>query len=268
MLLRRLAIAAPFAVLIAHGAFAETPTPDPDIKGLFLTTPFPILTLKGGEETKLPVTLVNYALPPLRADITVKTAPANWTAELRGDNRVVGAAFVDPNESVSFDLDVKVPADAKPGKYDITLGATGGGNDLTLPITIDVVAPQAAQLKLEPKLPILRGTARSNFEFQVKVTNDSSDDVTLNLAAAAPEGFETVFKEGYGSQELTSLPMKAGESKDVSASVKPPQNTQAGKYPVRLGFSTEKTSAEADVGLDITGQPEVNIAGPDGRLSG
>jgi len=243
-------------------------TPNPDIKGLWLTTPYPVVTLKGGEETKLPVSLVNYNEPPLRADLSLKTAPAGWTVELRGSNRKVGAAFIDVNDKVSFDLDVKIPADAKPGKYEIALAATGGGNNLDLPITVEVVAPEAAQLKLEPKLPVLRGTAKSNFEFQVKVTNDSADDATLNLASAAPNGFETVFKEGYGSQELTSLPIKAGESKDIAATVKPPQNVPAGRYPVRLAFATAKTSAETDIALDITGQPQVSITGPDGRLSG
>ena len=266
MLLRRLAIMVPVALLVAASALAETP--NPDIKGLWLTTPYPVVTLKGGEETKLPVSLVNYNEPPLRADLSLKTAPAGWTVELRGSNRKVGAAFIDVNDKVSFDLDVKIPADAKPGKYEIALAATGGGNNLDLPITVEVVAPEAAQLKLEPKLPVLRGTAKSNFEFQVKVTNDSADDATLNLASAAPNGFETVFKEGYGSQELTSLPIKAGESKDIAATVKPPQNVPAGRYPVRLAFATAKTSAETDVALDITGQPQVSITGPDGRLSG
>jgi uncharacterized membrane protein len=265
-LLRRLAIMVPVALLVAASALAETP--NPDIKGLWLTTPYPVVTLKGGEETKLPVSLVNYNEPPLRADLSLKTAPAGWTVELRGSNRKVGAAFIDVNDKVSFDLDVKIPADAKPGKYEIALAATGGGNNLDLPITVEVVAPEAAQLKLEPKLPVLRGTAKSNFEFQVKVTNDSADDATLNLASAAPNGFETVFKEGYGSQELTSLPIKAGESKDIAATVKPPQNVPAGRYPVRLAFATAKTSAETDVALDITGQPQVSITGPDGRLSG
>ena len=266
MLLRRLAIMLPVALIVTASALAETP--NPDIKGLWLTTPYPVVTLKGGEETKLPVSLVNYNEPPLRADLSLKTAPAGWTVELRGSNRKVGAAFIDVNDKVSFDLDVKIPADAKPGKYEIALAATGGGNNLDLPITVEVVAPEAAQLKLEPKLPVLRGTAKSNFEFQVKVTNDSADDATLNLASAAPNGFETVFKEGYGSQELTSLPIKAGESKDIAATVKPPQNVPAGRYPVRLAFATAKTSAETDVALDITGQPQVSITGPDGRLSG
>jgi len=266
MLLRRLAITVPVALLVAASALAETP--NPDIKGLWLTTPYPVVTLKGGEETKLPVSLVNYNEPPLRADLSLKTAPAGWTVELRGSNRKVGAAFIDVNDKVSFDLDVKIPADAKPGKYEIALAAAGGGNNLNLPITVEVVAPEAAQLKLEPKLPVLRGTPKSNFEFQVKVTNDSADDATLNLASAAPNGFETVFKEGYGSQELTSLPIKAGESKDIAATVKPPQNVPAGRYPVRLAFATAKTSAETDVALDITGQPQVSITGPDGRLSG
>jgi uncharacterized membrane protein len=163
---------------------------------------------------------------------------------------------------------VTVPESTKPGAYAIALSATGTGTDLSLPITINVVPPSAAQLKLEPKLPILRGTARSNFDFSVKVTNDSADDTTLNLAAAAPDGFQVTFKEGYGAQELTSIPIKAGEAKDFTASVKPPQNIAAGRYPVRLAFSTDKTSAETDVGLDITGQPSVSVSGPDGRLSG
>ncbi len=265
MLLRRLAIAAPLALFVASGALAETP--NPDIKGLWLTTPYPVVTLKSGEEAKLPVTLVNYNVPPLRADMTLKSAPAGWTVELKGENRKVGAAFVDVNEKVTFDLDVKVPADTKPGEYSIALEAKGGGNDLNLPITVEVVAPKAASLTVEPKLPILRGTAKSNFDFQVKVTNDSADDVTLNFAAQAPQGFETVFKEGYGAQELTSLPMKAGESKDISATVKPPQNIAAGRYPVGLAFSTGKSNAVAEVGLDIAGQPQVSITGPDGRLS-
>src|SRR5438874_7975612 len=202
MLLRRLAIAAPVALFIASAAVAETA--NPDIKGLWLTTPYPVVTLKGGEDTKLPITIVNYNVPPLRADLSLKSVPPGWTVELRGSNRKVGAAFIDVNDKVSFDLDVKVPADAKPGKYEIALAATGNGSNLDLPITIEVVAPEAAQLKLEPKLPVLRGSAKSNFEFQVKVTNDSAEDATLNLASAAPNGFETVFKEGYGSQELTS----------------------------------------------------------------
>src|SRR5205085_315906 len=99
MLLRRLAIAAPIALFIASGASAETP--NPDIKGLWLTTPYPVVTLKSGEEAKLPITLVNYNVPPLRADMTLKSAPAGWTVELKGENRKVGAAFVDVNEKVT-----------------------------------------------------------------------------------------------------------------------------------------------------------------------
>ena len=166
MLLRRLALVAPIALLVASGALAEAP--NPDIKGLWLTTPYPVVTVAGGEETKIPISLVNYNVPPLRADMSLKSAPAGWTVELRGENRKVAAAFVDVNEKRTFDLDVKVPADTKPGKYEIALEATGGGNDLNLPITIEVVAPKAAELTVEPKLPVLRGTAKSNFEFQVR----------------------------------------------------------------------------------------------------
>ena len=104
MLLRRLAIAAPVALFIASAAVAETA--NPDIKGLWLTTPYPVVTLKGGEDTKLPITIVNYNVPPLRADMSLKSVPPGWTVELRGNNRKVGAAFIDVNDKRTFDLDI------------------------------------------------------------------------------------------------------------------------------------------------------------------
>ena len=68
-----------------------------------------------------------------------------------------------------------------------------------------------------PELPALRGTPSSSFDFQVAIKNDSPDDATVNLLAQTPDGFVATFKEQYGAQELTSLPIKAGENEDREA---------------------------------------------------
>src|SRR6185436_9731604 len=73
-----------------------------------------------------------------------------------------------------------------------------------------------------------------------------------------------VFKEGYGTQELTSVPIKAGETKDLAVEVKPPQGIAAGRYPVMVHLSSE----QAKLVLDITGQPSVSLTGEHDRLSG
>jgi uncharacterized membrane protein len=90
----------------------------------------------------------------------------------------------------------------------------------------------------------------------------------VTLAAQAPRGFQVTFKDGYGSQELTSLPIKAGESKDLAIDVKPPQSVPAGKYPVTVHLTSDRAKVETKLALDITGQPSVTLTGENDRLSG
>ncbi len=128
--------------------------------------------------------------------------------------------------------------------YRLLLNAAGTDAKSELPITIRLEPPLEAKLTLEPKLPILKGSPRSSFDFRVNVKNESSADALANLAAQAPRGWDVTFKEGYGSQELTSLPIKAGETKDLSVSVKPAQDTSAGQYPVIVRIAADQAQAE------------------------
>jgi uncharacterized membrane protein len=90
----------------------------------------------------------------------------------------------------------------------------------------------------------------------------------VTLASLAPRGFQVSFKEGYGSQELTSLPFKAGESKELAVDVKPPPTLAAGRYPVVVQLSSEHAKVETKLMLDITGQPSIGLTGENDRLSG
>ncbi len=90
----------------------------------------------------------------------------------------------------------------------------------------------------------------------------------VNLNAATPSGFQTTFKENFGSQELTSLPFKAGESKDLSVSIKPAPGTAAGRYPVTVDFAGDKAKVDTELTLDISGEAQLSLAGEDDRVSG
>ena len=50
-----------------------------------------------------------------------------------------------------------------------------------------------AKLTLQPQLPQLRGSPRSSFDFQVSIKNDSGKRLVFNLAAQAPQNFQTSF---------------------------------------------------------------------------
>ena len=55
-----------------------------DVKGLFLLTDYPAVTLRPGTNSTINLRLQNYNLPPERLALSVSGAPSGWTATLIG----------------------------------------------------------------------------------------------------------------------------------------------------------------------------------------
>ena len=248
-------------------SFAKDPSPEA-IRGLYLTTDFPAVQIRAGEETTLPLTIYNYGLPPQRTAVTIADKPADWKADVEGSGKPVSAAFVDYDGRASLNLKLNIPATAKAGDYKITIQADGDDAKSSLPISIKLAEPLAAKLTATPKFPVLRGSPKSSFDFNVAVKNESGADMTVNLRVDAPSGFTTTFKEGYSTQEITSLSIKANESKDITVAVKPAPRAPAGETPILLAIVGDKASVQAKLALDISGQPAITVTGQDERLSG
>jgi len=248
-------------------SFAKDPSPEA-IKGLYLTTDFPAVQIRAGEETTLPLTIYNYGLPPQRTAVTIADKPADWKADVEGSGKPVSAAFVDYDGRANLNLKLNIPATAKAGDYKITIQADGDDAKSSLPISIRLAEPLAAKLTATPKFPVLRGSPKSSFDFNVAVKNESGADMTVNLRVDAPGGFTTTFKEGYSTQEITSLSIKANESKDITVAVKPAPRAPAGETPILLAIAGDKASVQAKLALDISGQPAITVTGQDERLSG
>ena len=137
----------------------------------------------------------------------------------------------------------------------------------TLPVAITLAKDLPAKLTLTPQLPELRGTSKSSFEFQLAIKNDSGKKLTVSLAAQAPQNFDATFTEQYGSQELNAVPVDAGQTKDVKLKVRPPNTAAAGSYKVMARVGAEDATATAELIMDITGQPKLDISGREGLVS-
>ena len=256
------------AVLLAAfspGAWAQETKPD--VKGIFLLTDYPAVTLRPGATSTVNLRLQNYALPPERLALSVAGVPSGWTATLIGGGQPVAAALPATNASVSLELRLDVPKDAPVGTTNLTVNAQGPTANVSLPIAVTLATDLPAKLTLNPQLPELRGTSKSSFEFQLAIKNDSPKKVVVSLSAQAPQNFDATFTEQYGSQELNALPLDAGQSKDVKLKVRPPNTVAAGKYKVAAKVTADDTTATAELVLDITGQPKIDIAGREGVLS-
>jgi uncharacterized membrane protein len=242
----------------------ETPR---DIKGLYLLTDYPAVTLRPGTTSTISLRLQNYNLPPERLELAVSGVPSGWTATLLGGGQPIAAAMAATNGSASLQLRLDVPASAPMGTQTLTITAKGQSTDVSLPVAVTLAKDLPAKLSLQPQLPELRGTAKSSFEYQVSVKNDSGKRLVVALAADAPRNFETSFTENYGSQELNAVPIEAGQSKDVKLKVRPPNTIGAGRYPVAMRATAEDATAKTDVVLEVTGQPKLDITGRDGSVS-
>lgn len=253
-----------FAALIAGtGVAQDTP------KGLFLTTDYPSQTVRAGEVTTIRLKLTNAGLPPEPVALAVKDVPAGWKIDILGGGQPVAAAMPGVNQDVSLQLRVEVPKDAKPGANTIKLGAKGPvAQAVELPLTLTVGSEAPAKLSIKSRLPSLRGTPRSSFEYTVTVGNDSGKDLTVALSAQGPANFQTTFTEGYGSNEISSIPIEAGQTKDIKVKVTPPRDVKAGDYPVLVRVAAEGATAELRVTLQVSGQGRLALSTKDGRLSG
>jgi uncharacterized membrane protein len=254
-----------FAMLPAvHAGADDNPPP----KGMYLLTDYPAVTVRPGATSTVNLRIQNYGMAPERLALAVVGVPQGWTATLLGGGQPVAAAMAGSNNSTSLQLRLEVPASAAMGTQTLTVTADGDATKLSLPIAVTLAKDLPAKLTLKPQLPSLRGTAKSNFEFQIDVKNDSGRNLVVSLGAQAPANYETSFTEQYGSQELSSLPIDAGASKTVKLKVRPPNTVGAGRYPVSVKATAEDAAADTQVALEIVGQPKLTLTGRDGVVSG
>src|SRR5215467_14214222 len=240
-----------------------------DVKGLFLLTDYPAVTLRPGTTSSINLKLQNYGLPPERLALSVAGVPSGWTATLIGGGQPVAAALPATNGNVPLELRLDVPKDAPIGITNLTVSARGSTAEANLPIEVKLATDLPAKLTLNPQLPELRGTSKSSFEFQLAIKNDSPKKVLVSLSAQAPQNFDATFTEQYGSALSSWLPYCSVKvaSKDVKLKVRPPNTAAAGKYKVAAKVSADDATATSDLVLDITGQPKIDIAGREGVLS-
>jgi uncharacterized membrane protein len=260
-----IAAAAALAAVFAVAAKAEDAPKD--VKGLYLMSDYPAVTVRPGETSNISLKLHNYDMAPERLSLSVGGVPSGWTATLMGGGQPIAAAMPATNSSVGLELRLDVPKNAAIGTQTLTVSAAGGTTKLDLPIAVTLAKDLPAKLSLTPQLPELRGTSKSSFEYTLAIKNDSGKKLTVSLGVQAPKNFDASFTEEYGTQEVNAVPIDAGQSKNVKLKVTPPNTAAAGNYKVAARVSAEDTSATAELGLNITGQPKLSISGREGLVS-
>jgi uncharacterized membrane protein len=256
-------VAISFLFLGGQGFAADLPVP----KGIWLVTDYPAVTVQAGGTSSIRMKLQNSGLPPERMALSIQGVPSGWKAELLGNDQPVDAAMPFTNDSVSLTLRLDVPENQPPGTTNLVIQAKGGSQSASLPLQVSLGKELPAKLTLKPTLPSLKGTIKASFEYEFNVKNSSGKNMLVNLSAQTPPNFQASFTENYGSQEINSISVDAGATKDLKLKVQLPPDATAGDYKLAVTASAEGASAQMPLALQATGQSKLHLTGQSDRLS-
>lgn len=244
---------------LAQDGDQQAPSPD-----LTIFTNYPAQSVELGESVTFGLTLRAVGTAQT-VQLAMEDVPEGWTATFRGGGQVIQAVYVEPETDASVDLRLEPPAGVEPGTYEFVVSATGDELQDELPIRLTVEERLPPRMTMDVELPTLRSTAGSTFQYDATLQNEGDEDLTVNMLASAPDGFQVNFS--LSGQDVTSFPLAAGETKRLSVDVQPVQQVSAGTYQVEIVAQSNETQAAQTLTAEVTGQPELNITTPSERLS-
>ena len=250
------AVTAVIAFAIAPGTVAQGP--------VRLTTPYPSVVVEPGASLTFPITVVTGQ--PEIVQLEVRGAPEGWQAELRGGGFAVAGVYAQPSPAPELELSVRVPDDAAPGQYSLTVRATSGPQSLELPISIRIAEEVGGEVTLEPEFRALQGTTEDTFRFNVTLRNDTPRDTTFELAAQGPEGW-TVEAQPSGEAQATSVEVVAGGEATINVNAEPGPTVTAGDYPFLVTAAGGGQTVQTELAVRVTGTYTMTFTTPDERLT-
>lgn len=256
------------AVAAAPAVAQEADEPQDPPTDLSVFADYPVRVATAGETVTFDLTLRGGAESET-VSLEVEDLPEGWEALFRGGGDVIEAAHVESEEKTSVDLKVELPDNVTVDVYRFTVVARGETRTIQVPLGVSVKESVPPSLTFAVELPTLKGKADTTFRYDLTLENGGNEELSINLIAEPPEGFEVDFK--LTGKEVSSFPIAPGESKRLDVEVQPPDEAAGGTYEIHVtaegGAARAATTLVAEV-AEVPGQPSLDVTGPGGRLSG
>jgi uncharacterized repeat protein (TIGR01451 family) len=257
-----LALAAPIAAQSSSPAPGTLPPPE----DLTVTTTYPSIEVDPGGEATFPISVTSPS--PERVDLAVTTAPEGFRTSLRGGGSIVGSVFTTGDgEAPDLELRVDVPDEAAAGTYEVVLTASAAAGSVELPLDLVVSDTSAGSVTMTTDFPALRGDSEATFQFNLRLTNDTSQELTFGLSGVGPDGW-TVEVTPSGQEQAATAVVGAGENQNVRVTVTPLRFAEAGQYPIAvIADAGSGRQATTDLLVELTGSYDMTFSSADGRLN-
>lgn len=237
--------------------------------GLELTTDYPGISVKPGDNLNIPVVLENNTGASLDANVWVAAMPDGWEGYLQGGSYQVSRIHAKSGgDGASMTLHVTVPKELTEGTYAVEIKAEAGENlSDALPITFVVNEMNAGKGSFTSEYPQQEGTTGTSFSFSTTLINNGLKTQSYSLSTNAPEGWSVSFVPTGESAKVAAMEVDSGASKGMTVSVTPPEGVAAGEYDISCSAVSAEETLSTDLKVVITGSYGLTVGTPDGRLS-
>ena len=229
-----------------------------------ISTDYPAVTVDPGGTATFPLTVTTPT--PERVDLTVTSAPTDWTTRLRGSGATVSAVYTGA-EPPEVSIEVNVPDSVAAGSYDIVIEARSVTASATLQLDVTVAEVEQGAVEMTAQYPVLRGRAGQTYRFDLSLRNDTNEERTFTLETeGAPPGWR-IDARPQGQEQAATAVVAAGSTARITVEAVTPAGEQAGQFPFLVRATGGPQPVEAQLGVEITGSYSLEMGTADGRLN-
>ncbi len=254
-------------LLLFTAAFAEE-TASAKEGCIELSTEYPALTVKAGDNLKFDLSLENQSGTSQEITLRTESIPDGWTSSFSASSKEISLVHV-KNEATNTAIDyaLDIPLDAADGEYEVVLSATGDGISDTMTIYLKVASEEIGESKFEVEYPSQEGDADTTFSYSATLINNALSTQNYSFTTSAPQGWQVSIKPSGESTKVSALDVEARTTQSLTIEVVVPANIEAGEYPLSVTATSVNEKMTIDMTATVTGNYDVDLSTPSGRLS-
>ena len=256
--------------------FAQTNDEQLPPRLIRMAAEYPGIELSAGKTVKMDLIFSNKGKSDEDVNVRITEQPEGWDTVLKTYQFTVTGIHVPSGEDKKLSFEAKPDDTVQPGSYEFHIEAQTPDQQFQMAQIIKVKVTEkdkaeeaklSEEIQLNTTYPVLRGATDGKYEFSIEVKSDMDQDAVFDLFAQGPKDWEINFKPAYESKYISSLQIKANQSKNVSVEVTPDPTAQAGEYPIAMQVSSGGAKAEIPLKVVLTGTYKLEAGTPDGLLS-
>lgn len=226
-------------------------------------TDYPVVRIGPGESAEMTLEVTSPVVE--RVALSIVEAPDGWRARLTGGGFEIGAVFTDPEDPPEVTLEVAVPEETPRGPQRVVVRGAGPGGTIDLPVEFDVAEDVAGAYAITTEFAQLRGSATDTFRFDLTLESNSPRQAAFDLAAAGPAGWQVTARP-TAQQQAATVTVEPGGTASIQVEVNPPDDVEAGKYPIAVRAAGAGTTLDVELQVEIIGSYQLTFGTANERL--